>query len=370
MDERREFVMLFEQEGANRRELCRRFAVSPTTGYALAARYRLEAEAGLKDRSRRPHRSPDRTPAEIEELILAVREEHPVWGGRKIRRRLIDLGHEDVPSAGTVTAVLHRHQRIDAAASAARQRPQRFERAAPNELWQMDFKGHFATGQGRCHPLTVLDDHSRYSLCLKACGDESAVTVKSALTAVFRRYGLPDRMLMDNGSPWGPSNVEQRYTQFGLWLIELGIEISHGRPYHPQTQGKEERFHRSLLAEGIGRRSFADFEACQRRFDQWRGIYNSERPHEALGLATPASRYRPSRRSFPENLEPFDYGPGAILRRVDRDARARFRGRTFKLGRAFAGRDIALEPAVEDGCFNVFFCGHKVAVVDLREPAP
>jgi len=369
MDERREFVMLFEQEGVNRRELCRRFQISPTTGYALVARYRQEAEAGLADRSRRPHCSPGRTAPEMEAWILAVRAEHPVWGGRKICRRLIDLGHEDVPCPSTITAVLHRHGQIDEAASAARQWPQRFERAAPNELWQMDFKGHFATGRGRCHPLTVLDDHSRYALCLKACSDESEATVRDALTAIFRRYGLPDRMLMDNGSPWGSSNVEQRYTRFGLWLIELGIAISHGRPYHPQTQGKEERFHRSLLAEGIGRRSFADLEACQRRFDQWRGIYNSERPHEALGLATPASRYRPSRRAFPERIEPFDYGPGASLRRVDPRGWARFRGHAFKLGRAFIGRQIALEPAVEDGCFNVFFCGHKVTTIDLREPA-
>jgi transposase InsO family protein len=370
MEERREFVMLFAQEGVNRRELCRRFNISPTTGYGLVARYRQEAEAGLSDRSRRPRGSPGRTSAAMEALILALRDAHPFWGGRKLGRRLVDLGHEGVPSASTITAVLHRHGRIDAAASAARQKLQRFERAAPNELWQMDFKGHFATGQGRCHALTVLDDHSRYALCLKACGDESGTTVKEALTTVFRRYGLPDRMLMDNGSPWGSSNVEQRYTKFGLWLMELGIEISHGRPYHPQTQGKDERFHRSLNTEAIGRRSFADLDACQQRFDEWRIIYNSERPHEALQLATPISRYRPSWRPFPDRIEAFDYGPGAILRRVDQEDRLSFRGRTFKLGRAFAGRQVALEPAVEDGRFNIFFCGHKVATIDLREPGP
>jgi transposase InsO family protein len=369
MAERGEFVLLFEQAGANRRELCRRFGISPTTGYGLVERYRQEAEAGLADRSRRPHRSPARTSDEMEALILSVRDAHPVWGGRKIRRRLLDLHHEGVPSASTVTAVLHRHQRIDAAASAARQWPQRFEHVAPNALWQMDFKGHFAIGQGRCHPLTVLDDHSRYALCLQACGDESEATVKSALTAVFRRYGLPDRMLMDNGSPWGSCNVEHRYTRFGLWLLELGVAVSHGRPYHPQTQGKEERFHRSLLAEGIARRSFADLEACQRRFDEWRMIYNSERPHEALKLATPVSRYRVSWRAFPDRIEPFDYGPGAILRRVDPRGWTSFRGHPFKLGRAFVGRQVALSPAVEDGCFNIFFCGHQITTIDLREPA-
>jgi transposase InsO family protein len=330
--------MLFEQEGANRRALCRRFGISPTTGYTLARRYGQEGEAGLADRSRRPTHSPDRTPAAMEGLVLGVRDEHPVWGGRKIRRRLQDLGHEAVPSAGTITAVLHRHQRIDAVASAARERSERFERAAPNELWQMDYK--------------------------------TEETVQGELTAIFRRYGLPQRMLMDNGSPWGSSHAEHRYTRFEVWLIELGVATSHGRPYHPQTQGKDERFHRTLAAEAIGRRSFGDLAECQRRFDQWRGVYNTERPHEALGLATPIARYRPSPRCFPETLEPFDYGPGAILRRVDEDGWLSFRARPLKLGRAFIHRQVALRPAAQDGCFDVFFCGHNVAVFDLRELAP
>jgi transposase InsO family protein len=370
MEQRREFVMLFEQEGANRRELCRRFGISPMIGYELARRHRLEGEAGLKDRSRRPHHSPDRTPGAMEELVLAIRDEHPAWGGRKIRRRLLDLGHEGVPSASTITEVLHRHQRIDEVASAARQWPQRYERATPNELWQMDYKGHFPLVKGRCHPLTVIDDHSRYAVGLRACGDETEGTVQAELTAIFRRYGLPERMLMDNGSPWGSSHAERRYTRFGVWLLELGIAVSHGRPYHPQTQGKDERFHRTLAAEAIGRRSFADLAECQRRFDQWRVVYNAERPHEALGLATPVARYRASRRSFPEKLEPFDYGPGAILRRVDDTGWLSFRKHPLKLGRAFIHRQVALRPAAQDGCFDVFFCGHKIATFDLRETMP
>jgi transposase InsO family protein len=370
MEQRQEFVMLFEQEGVNRRELCRRFGISPMTAYELARRYRQEGEAGLADRSRRPHHSPERTPAGMEELVLAVRDEHPVWGGRKIRRRLQDLGHDAVPSAGTITAILHRHRRIDPSESAARERPERFERAVPNELWQMDYKGHFPLASGRCHPLTVVDDHSRYALGIRACGDEREGTVRSELTAIFRRYGLPDRLLMDNGSPWGSSHGEHRYTRFELWLLELGVAVSHGRPYHPQTQGKDERFHRTLGAEAIGRRCFADLGECQRRFDHWREVYNTERPHDALGLATPISRYRPNRRSFPETLEPFDYGPGAILRRVDDTGWLSFRKCQLKLGRAFIHRQVALRPAVPDGCFDVFFCSHKVATFDLREPAP
>jgi len=369
MSQRHEFVMLFEQEGVNRRELCRRFGISPTIGYRLLARYRGNGKAGLADRSRRPQRSPARTSAEIEELVLAVRDKHPAWGGRKIRRRLQDLGHHGVPSASTVTAVLHRQGRIDAAASVQHQPFERFERAAPNELWQMDYKGHFATAAGRCHPLRVVDDHSRYAVGLRACGDEREGTVQAELTTIFRRYGLPDRMLTDNGAPWG-SDAVHRHTWLTVWLLELGVAVSHGRPYHPQTQGKDERFHRTLTAELIGRRAFADLAQCQQRFDAWRVVYNTQRPHEALALATPAARYRPSGRGFPEKIEPFDYGPGAIVRRVDGDGWLSFRNRPLKVGRAFSYRRVALRPTDQDGCFDVLFCAQKVGALDLPEAAP
>ena len=369
MSQRHEFVMLFEQEGVNRRELCRRFGISPTIGYRLWARWRQEGKAGLADRSRRPRRSPGRSSADIEALVLAVRDEHPAWGGRKLRRRLQDLGHQPAPSASTITAILHRHARIEGAASAGHQAFARFERAAPNELWQMDYKGHFATRAGRCHPLTVVDDHSRYAVGLRACGDQRGDTVQAELTAIFRRYGLPERMLMDNGSPWG-SDALHRHTWLTVWLLELGVAISHGRPYHPQTQGKDERFHRTLTAEVIGRRAFADLAECQCRFDAWRVVYNTQRPHEALDLATPVARYRPSERRFPETIEPFDYGPGAIVRRVDEDGWLSFRNRPVKLGRAFGHRRVALRPTDQEGCFDVMFCTHQVGALDLRQAAP
>jgi transposase InsO family protein len=368
MSQRHEFVMLFEQQGVNRRELCRRFGISPTIGYRLWARWREEGQAGLADRSRRPQRSPARRSAAMEALVLAIRDAHPAWGGRKIRRRLQDLEHQPAPSASTITAILHRHGRIEDAASAAHKPFERFERAAPNELWQMDYKGHFATAAGRCHPLTVIDDHSRYAIGLRACGDECEGTVQAELTALFRCYGLPDRMLMDNGAPWG-SDAEHRHTWLTVWLLERGVGVSHGQPHHPQTQGKDERFHRTLKAEVIGRRAFADLAECQRRFDEWRVVYNTQRPHEALDLATPAARYRPSRRGFTEKIAPFDYGPGAIVRRVDEGGWLSFRNRPVKLGRAFAYRSVALRPTNQDGCFDVLFCAHKVGALDLREAA-
>lgn len=230
----------------------------------------------------------------------------------------------------------------------------------------MDFQGHFAAGPGRCHPLTVLDDHSRFHLALIACPDEQGATVQSHLTDLFRRYGLPERILCDNGSPWGTSGSTARSTSLGVWLLRLGIGLGHGRPLHRPTQGQEERLHRTLKAEVLQGRTFADRADCQRRFDPFRETYNHRRPHEALGLAVPASRYRPSDRPYPEILPSWESGPGDEVRQVSTDGTISFRGRPFELGKGFRGEFVAVWPTGEDGIFGVYFGVHRVAQVELR----
>jgi len=346
-----EFVRLALAEGANVRALCRRYGVSPTTGYKWLARYRAAGRAGLADRSRRPAHVPGRTPATLEARVLALRDAHPAWGGRKLRRRLQALGVADVPSASTITAILRRHGRL----AAARPRPPtvgRFEHDAPNALWQIDFTGHVALRRGRCHPLALIDDHSRFALALEACGDERLATVKQRLSMAFRRYGLPWRLLADNGPPWG-DDAASRHTRLTVWLLRLDIAVSHGRPYHPQTQGKVERFHRSLRAEVLAGPLLRDLADCQRRFDAWRQVYNAERPHDGLGLAVPLARYRPSPRPFPETLPPLLYDGGEIVRRVDQQGRLSWRNRVFRVGKALAGQAVAIRPTGHDGRFDV-----------------
>ena len=291
-------------------------------------RYHEAGRSALTDRSRRPRISPYQTSTDVTRAILRLRDQHPAWGARKLRQRLCVLGHRDLPCPSTIHAILVRAGRIDPAETVKHQPWIRFEHEAPNQLWQMDFKGHFALSQGRCHPLTVLDDHSRFNVTLSACADERGETVKTSLTRVFRRYGLPERMTMDNGAPWG-SDEEHRYTPLTVWLIRLGIGVSHSRPYHPQTQGKDERFHRTLAAEVLRGPPFRDLHQCQQRFDAWRDIYNLERPHEALGMATPASRYQPSPRGFPETLPPIDYPDGDIVRKVQAKGEISYRNRTW-----------------------------------------
>ena len=271
-----------------------------------------------------------------------------------------------MPAASTITAILRRHGRIDPEEAEKHRAWQRFEAEAANELWQMDFKGHFAMDQGRCHPLTVLDDHSRFALGLEACADERGVTVKERLTGVFRRYGLPRKMLMDNGSPWG-ADAAHPYTPLTVWLLRLGVKVGHSGPYHPQTLGKDERFHRTLEAELLQYCRGLELAACQRRFEEWRLSYNLERPHEALGLAPPVSRYRESPRSFPETLPPLIYGPGDQVRKVQAEGWLTFRGRHFRLSKAFRGEAVALRPTLRDGIWEVFFGPHRIAQIDERE---
>ena len=229
----------------------------------------------------------------------------------------------------------------------------------------MDFKGHFPAGAGRCHPLTVLDDHFRFSILLQACADERTETVRESLTATFRLYGLPVRMLMDNGSPSG-HDANHPYTPLTAGRMHLGIQVSHGRPYHPQTQGKDERFHRTLNVELLQGRRFADGAACQAAFDWWRGVYNTERPHQALDLATPISRYTPSPRSFPETLPAIEYGDGDTSGRWEWKAESASKARCSQ----WAERCGDIRPTATDGIWGVWFMTHPIGAADLRGPEP
>jgi transposase InsO family protein len=364
---REELVRLASQDSANVRALCRRFEVSAKTAYKWLRRFREGAPACLGDRSRRPHESPTRTGVEMEKRVLDARDQHPAWGGRKLRHWLLQRGVENVPAASTITQILRRHGRLDEEESRKHQAFQRFEHAAPNDLWQMDFKGHFELeDRSRCHPLTVLDDHSRFNLGLRACANEQGTLVRQELTGLFRRYGLPQRMLMDNGAPWG-ADPEHPYTPLTVWLLRLGIGVCHGRPYHPQTQGKEERFHRTLVAEVVARSRFRDLADCQRQFDPWREVYNHERPHEALGMHVPSSRYRISERSFPEALPALEYAPDCQVRKVYLGGYLDFQGRRLRVGKAFRGYSLGLRATTTDGCWEVRFGCHVVGQLDLRK---
>jgi transposase InsO family protein len=367
MSQRHEFVLLARQENANFADLCRRFEISRPTGYKWRRRFQQGGGAALEDRSRRPHVSPRRTGVAAQAAVVALRKKHPAWGPRKLRRRLTDLGRKDLPAPSTVAAILRRTGCVTVAQSLQHQPWQRFERARPNELWQMDFKGHFALGRGgRCHPLTILDDHARFLLALQACGHERGHLVRQHLVAAFRRYGLPEAILCDNGPPWGGPGGD--YTALAVWLLRLGVRVIHGRPFHPQTQGKDERFHRTLKAELLARQDWPDLRRAQPRFDRYRDLYNLERPHEALGLAVPATRYQPSIRTYPAVLPPLAYPAGEIVRPVKSKGEITFQHRFFYIGQAFVGLPVALRPTAVDGHYTVCLAAHRLGQINLAQP--
>lgn len=367
MEQRREFVRLALQEGANRRDLCRRFGISADVGYKWLKRWR-DGDAELVDRSRRPHTMPARSGPDIETAVLAVRDAHPAWGARKIVRCLARDGRTP-PAVSTVHAILVRNHRVAPPGGTPGQPYQRFEKPAPNLLWQMDFKGRMPLANGaQCHPLTMVDDHSRFAIGLAACANERTDTVRPRLEAAFRRYGLPEALFVDNGSPWGDSSGA-RFTRLGVWLLKLGVDVIHSRPYHPQSRGKNERFHRTLKAEVFAFRRFRDLAEVQRAFDAWRAVYNLERPHEALGQEVPASRYRPSPRAMPERVPKIEYDEGEIVRMVPTTKEyIRFKGRWWPVPGAFHGERVAIRPLTTDGRYGVFFAAHRIATIDLTKP--
>lgn len=363
---RHEFVMLAQLGGCNFSSLCERFDISRKTGYKWLKRYKQSGDAGLTDLSRRPHSSPLATDAAIADAVVKAREEFPVWGGRKLHTVLLDRGIEGVPAPSTITDILRRNGRLDPAESVKHTPFKRFEHPLPNDLWQMDFKGHFPMRQGRCHPLTVLDDHSRYNVLLKACSDEKTETVQQALIDTFRRYGLPYGINVDNGSPWGNQGFSD-LTVLTVWLMQLGIAVSHSRPYHPQTNGKDERFHRTLNLEAIHGRHFYDLLDCQGAFEEFRHRYNFVRPHESLQMKTPATRYKQSPRPYCESLPPIEYPPGDEVRKVQAKGEFFFKGKVFTVPKALRGYPIGIRPTSEDGVYSLHFCHQKLKTISLHE---
>lgn len=362
-NQRRTFVALAAEAGCNFSALCRQYGISRKTGYKWVERY--QEGISLSDQSRVPLFQPRRTPPEVEELILSVRINHPTWGARKILRHLEDKGNTLLPAPSTATSILKRNGFISPEASAQHIPFKRFVRDAPNDLWQMDFKGHFAMCDGnRCHPLTMKDDHSRNLLCLDAYDNERWESVEASLQRVFAEYGLPNSILCDNGKPWGDSHGG--YTPFELWMMQMDVLPIHGRPLHPQTQGKEERFHRTLNEDVLKRNAIRDIAHAQEIFDAYRVEFNTERPHNALNLDVPAKHYKPSKRKMPECLKEPEYDTGKSLRKVNYKGYISIQRHRYYLSETFIDKYLELVPLGEDLlalCYGKFI----VAKIDLDE---
>lgn len=362
MSERTELVRRHLEGGEPVAVLARAYGVSRKTAHKWIARAR--AGASLTDQSRRPHAMPRQTPAAVEAAVLAEKAAHPAWGGRKLHHRLRHTGVVEVPAPSTIEKILRRHGWEPQARAATA--PTRFEAAAPHDLWQLDFKGWHPYRSGKIHPLTVLDDHSRFVLDVRCLEGQTLALVQPVLTGLFQRYGLPWAMLCDHGPPWGSGGL----TRFAVWLIQLDIALIHGRPYHPQTQGKLERMHRTLKAEVFANRTYPDLASAQMACDRFRTEYNELRPHEALGYAVPVSRFRQSPRAWPAQLPEPVYPDDAHIRRVSGRGTIRYQGRVVPVSEGLVGHQVGVLPTAEDGVVRILFHTHVVRHLDLRELAP
>jgi transposase InsO family protein len=349
------FVKLVTALGYSVTRACREFGISRKTGYKWLHRAKQQPATPLHDRSRRPHTSPRRTPADVEQLILAVRDRYG-WGGRKIRAFLRQQGL-DLPSRQTVQHVLRRHGRVPPPPPAPAAW-QFFERSAPNHLWQLDFKGPIEVARQRLFPFVVLDDHSRYLLALHPCTDCTMATAWDILWQTFADIGLPDSILCDNAFGTRGQN-DLGVSWFEARLLRLDITPLHGRPYHPQTQGKCERLNGTLEAElwpRIRRDSLAHFHED---LTAWRtAVYNAVRPHEALGDQPPLTRWRPSPRPRPATLPEVVYPAGAVLRKVMNRGDISYHGYRILVGAGLEGQYVRLEERDQE--LAVFYARKQV----------
>lgn len=356
MDQKTQFVSEYLRDSLSFSELCQRYHVSRKTGYKWIARYEAEGPAGLADRSRRPHSSPEQTPEVLRRAIIEARRRHPSWGAKKLLKL---LARKDPlapwPARWTVCEILKREGLV-------RQRTHRRKPGhpgkptsvitAPNELWCVDFKGQFKTRDGRyCYPLTVTDSYSRYLLGCQALLSTHTAGAKEVFTHLFKKYGLPQAIRSDNGTPFA-STALGRLSELSVWWIQLGILPELIEPGHPQQNGQHERMHRTLKAETT-RPPAANLAKQQRVFNSFRREYNEVRPHEGIELKTPASMYEPSTRLLPKVMPPLVYPAHFETRLVSKNSGIRWNSQWVAVSHTCAGLHVGLEQ-VDHGLWDVY----------------
>lgn len=361
---REEFAKRVLAQEASKAALCREYGISRPTGDMWLKRF--QEGQSMSNRSRAPKTTPGRVSATLEAEIVAMRRAYPAIGAVKLRKMMENAGATDLPCVKTFNNIFHRNNLIETEASRAAAPIQRFEKTVPNEMWQADFKGHFAMKNGyRCHPLNILDDHSRFNLCIEALSGETFNDVKPVMERLFKENGLPFSFLCDNGNPWGTAQ-SLGYTRFEVWLMELGILTLHGRIRHPQTQGKDERFNRSFGRECLRNQEIRNMLHAQQVFDAYRIFYNEIRPHCALDLDVPKAHYTPSAVQMPDRIEPWEYGAEYKLCKVKETGFFQYNGQGYFLSEAFGGKQIAVRESHLPNQITLVFRQFKIGRIDVE----
>lgn len=350
-EERLRFVVLASRGERPLSELCAEFGISRQTGHLWRSRYAEQGAAALADRSRRPKSSPGKTKDEVERAVVEVRQRWPDWGAPKLARMLEQQDPPVKVNVRTLHRILERHGLI----RATERRPRaegRFERGAPNELWQMDFKGPQGFNKSnKVGPLSVQDDHSRYLLVLRHLGNTRMKGVRSSLEEAFEVYGLPEGMLLDHGTPWWNPASPWGLTALSVWIMRLGVRLTYCGIRHPQTQGKVERMHGALQRAVRHRKTDPEDQAW---LDQFRHEYNHVRPHAGLAMATPASRWQPSTRPLPRQIAEWEYSASMLVCRLGQQGFLHWQGRKWPISNALSGLTVGLE-LIERRAL-VYFC--------------
>lgn len=368
MDERLRFVARL-LEGEKMSAMCREFGISRPTGYKIFNRYKDFGLDGLNDRSRRPYRHANRLPFQVERVIVSVKREHPSWGARKVRDKLVgDLPMIHPPARSTVHAVLDRHGLV------TRRKRRRHNKAqgtplvhagSPNALWCADYKGEFRMGNRRyCYPLTITDYRSRYLLACEGMESTKSTFAFAVFERAFKDYGLPEVIRTDNGAPFASCNALFGLSRLAVWWLRLGIGIERIQPGHPEQNGRHERMHLTLKKEATKPPSF-NFLQQQARFDDFVTVYNHERPHQALGGKYPAQLYTPSPRQYRVPEEP-DYPFHDRAVRVTQCGRICIGKRKINLSTVFAGQTVGLREE-DDGIWLVSFLDYDLGFFDEVE---
>ena len=339
MDQRVEFVVKAGNGVGNFSGVCREFGISRPTGYKWLERYRETGSMnGLRDLSRRPGRSPSKTHHELESMVIALRVKYG-WGAKKLKVLLAREGIDLCVS--TINRIIKRNDLLEPD-ECHRPAVKRFEMDECNELWQMDFKGEWKIEGGWCYPLSILDDHSRYAIVLHPMRNQSYNGVYGCLNEAFRTYGVPRAMLMDHGVPWWNGQNRNGLTRLSVHMIHQGIRLIYSGMGHPQTQGKVERFHRTLKKSIDRKGRPKKFGLCRRRLAEFHHEYNNVRPHEALEMATPSARYARSKREYNPNPPDWEYPRGSRIVMVNSQGSITYGGRRYFVSAPLAGERVRI----------------------------
>ena len=373
MDSRLEFTMRALREELPFGELCQEYGISPKTGYKWKARFLEAGPQGLSDRSRKPKTSPKQIAEDVVCEIIRIKNDHKAWGPLKVREVYARKHrHAELPSQSTFKRVLEKAGLV----KKRRRKPSdtcgrienRIVPEAPNQLWTTDFKGWWYTNnRERCEPLTVRDEFSRFVLCASALDDAKSVTVRRQFERLFETYGLPKAIRSDNGTPFASTRAPLGLSRLSAWWVALGINLDRIPPGRPDQNGGHERMHRDMAHE-LEHCPESSLQQQRAALETWRRTFNSERPHQALGMRTPAEVYEKSQRPFPKDAPELRYPAGFLRRKVAKIGWVAIEGARITISTTVAGWHVGLKPSGPDG-FLIWFGPLCLGSIDLRTEA-